>query len=302
MKKILQKIIQRLPLIGEMYLENKEYKKNSAFPPGHYSSPIVSVDDIKNRENDIWKGLHVNGINGINLNTEEQLLLLKEFVKYYKEMPFGDQKKDNLRYYFDNIYYSYTDALTLYSFIRHYKPKKIIEVGSGFSSALMLDTRNLFLNNDIELTFIEPYPQRLYTLITETDKKNSKVIVEDLQKINVSHFEQLEANDILFIDSSHISKSGSDVNYILFDILPKLKSGVLIHFHDIFYPFEYPKDWVFGGRNWNEDYILRAFLMYNNDYKIKFFSHYLHTHFKDAFSEMPLFYKNTGGNLWIQKM
>ncbi len=99
-----------------------------------------------------------------------------------------------------------------------------------------------------------------------------------------------------------MSKTGSDVNYILFDILPILNKGVFIHFHDIFYPFEYPKKWVYEGRNWNEDYILKAFLMYNSEFKIRLFSHYLHELHKDTFKDMPLCYKNTGGNIWLEKI
>src|SRR5205814_62343 len=114
-------------------------------------------------------------------------------------------------------------------------------------------------------------------------------------------FEKLNSGDILFVDSTHVVKTGNDVNYILFEIIPRLKSGVLIHFHDIFYPFEYPKDWVFMGRNWNEDYFLKAFLMYNNEFEIILFSDYLHKHHKEIFKEMPLCYKNSGGNLWIRK-
>jgi len=81
-----------------------------------------------------------------------------------------------------------------------------------------------------------------------------------------------------------------------------LNKGVLIHFHDIFYPFEYPKEWVYKGQNWNEDYILKAFLMYNKDFEIKIFSDYLHTHHSEVFSEMPLCYKDRVGNIWIQKL
>src|SRR5690606_8620162 len=110
-------------------------------------------------------------------------------------------------------------------------------------------------------------------------------------------FEELNAGDMLFIDSTHVAKTGSDVNYILFEILPRLKSGVLIHFHDIFYPFEYPRDWVFNGRNWNEVYFLKAFLMYNTTFEIKLFSHYLHKHHPNVFEAMPLCYRNHGGNL-----
>ena len=185
--------------------------------------------------------------------------------------------------------------------IRYLKPKQIIEVGSGFSSSVMLDTNQMFFNNEINLTFIEPYPERLYNLLKEEDKKNTEIIVDFVQNIDVTVFEQLNEGDILFIDSTHVIKTGSDVHFILFEILPKLKKGVYIHFHDIFYPFEYPKEWVYKGRNWNEDYFLRAFLMYNTEFEIELFSHYLHTHHKEVFEQMPLCYKNEGGNLWIRK-
>ena len=114
-------------------------------------------------------------------------------------------------------------------------------------------------------------------------------------------FEILQSGDILFIDSTHIAKTGSDVNHILFDILPILKSGVLIHFHDVSYPFEYPKEWVYMGRNWNENYFLRAFLMYNNNFEIILFSDYLHKHYIEAFKDMPLSLKDPGMNLWLKK-
>jgi hypothetical protein len=172
----------------------------------------------------------------------------------------------------------------------------------AFSSAVILDTNQLFHSNSVQLTFIEPYPDRLYSLLKENDTNEAKVLVQEIQKTDVAQFDVLEANDILLIDSTHVSKTGSDVNFLLFQVLPRLKSGVLVHIHDVFHPFEYPKSFVYAGRNWNEDYLLRAFLMYNEAFKIKMFVDFLHVHHKDAFSNMPLCYKNTGGSLWIQKL
>jgi hypothetical protein len=167
----------------------------------------------------------------------------------------------------------------------------------------MLDTNELFLNNQIGLTFIEPNPERLFSIIKGNDKNSTRIIEQDVQLILLKHFEVLDAGDILFVDSSHVVKTASDVNYIVFEVLPRLKRGVLIHFHDIFYPFEYPKDWVFDGWNWNEDYFMRAFLMYNDEFKIRLFSDYLHKHHKDVFAKMPLCYnKKIGGCLWLEKM
>jgi predicted O-methyltransferase YrrM len=290
-------LIKKLPVIGE-YLN---FKKNSCYPAGHYYSTIISVDDVKKREHEIWNKSLIEGINGIDLKTENQIKLVNSFKKYYDEIPFKSEKQTKIRYYFENGFYSYTDGIMLYSMIRHCRPKRIIEIGSGFSSAIMLDTNELFFSNQIELTFIEPYPDRLLSLINNKDKKISTIIESDVQEISLNNFAKLETGDILFVDSTHVIKTGSDVNYILFEILPSLQSGVLIHFHDVFYPFEYPKEWVFMGRNWNEDYFLKSFLMYNTKFEIKLFSEYLHRLHPQAFKNMPLTYKNFGGNLWIEK-
>ena len=128
-----------------------------------------------------------------------------------------------------------------------------------------------------------------------------KIYDKKVQSVPLQKFKDLNENDILFIDSSHVSKTGSDVNFEIFNILTNLNSGVIIHFHDVFYPFEYPKEWVLAGRNWNENYLLRAFLSYNNSFEILHFSQFIHYHHKEAFQSMPLTYKNTGGNLWIRK-
>lgn len=296
-KKAIRNIVNKMPYVRGLYKQSKY----ALYPPGHFYSTVVAPDDIKRREQQIWKNADKDGIAGVDLRTLSQLELLQQFAAYYGEMPFAPQKKDGLRFYFDNDFYSYTDATVLYSMIRHFRPKRIIEIGSGFSSAVMLDTNQIFFDNAIELTFIDPYADRLFSLMTEVDKQKVKVIENDIQIIPLDLFEKLEAGDILFVDSTHVSKTGSDVNYILFEILPALQKGVLVHFHDIFYPFEYPKEWVFRGFNWNEDYILRAFLMYNDKFQIRLFSEYIHRHHKHGFAQMPLTYNNFGGNLWIEK-
>ena len=301
MVKTIKNLLNRLPYIRTLYRENKTLKRNSRFPSGHFYSPIVSLEELKQKEEKIWKLNKDNEPLGISLNFESQRQLLKEFTTYYKELPFNKTKSNSLRYYFENKFYSYTDGIVLYSMIRHFKPKRIIEIGSGFSSSVMMDTNQLFFNNAIELTFIEPFPDRLHSLMNEADKDSCVVFQDSVQNINVSLFKKLEKNDILFIDSSHIVKTGSDVNFILFNVLPIINKGVLIHFHDIFYPFEYPKKWVFSGFNWNEAYFVKAFLMYNEAFKIVLFSDLMHKINKDAFACMPLTYLNTGGNLWLEK-
>jgi len=301
MKKAIVLLLNKLPYVRRLYQLTQEYDKNACYPPGHYYSPIIAVDDIKKRQHDIWKNDLTDALQGLELNTAEQLSLIRALSEYYPDMPFGPEKKPSLRYYFENNAYSYTDGIILYAIMRYLKPKRIIEVGSGYSSAVMLDVNQLFFDNQLELTFIEPYAERLYSLMTETDRKRVDVKESIVQAVKPEFFEKLQRGDILFIDSTHVVKTGSDVVYILFEILPRLKSGVLIHFHDIFFPFEYPKHWVFGGFNWNEDYFLRSFLMYNNAFEIKLFAHYLHTMHPDVFDAMPLSYRNSGANLWLEK-
>ena len=156
---------------------------------------------------------------------------------------------------------------------------------------------------DTEITFIEPYPELLQTL-TGPEEQRVTLVPKPVQEVDTSVFEQLEAGDILFIDSTHVSKIDSDVNHHLFRILPSLKSGAYIHFHDIFYPFEYPSDWILGeNRSWNENYILRAFLMRNDRYEVVFFN--------SAFANLAdpavrdsgtTFFRNSGGAIWLRKL
>jgi len=263
-----------------------------------YDSPIPSMDEIKryNFNLPLPKVLP-----GIDLNVDEQLNLLDSFETFYKELPFTDEKSEGLRYYYKNDCYSYSDAILLYCMIRHLKPHKLIEVGSGFSSSVTLDTNEKFMGNSINCTFIEPYPERLLSLLKSDDK--ATIHKKRLQEIPIEMFKELNENDILFIDSTHVAKFNSDVNYVFHKILPMLAHGVHIHFHDVFYPFEYPQEWLLDGRAWNEQYILRAFLEYNNDFKIVLFNTYLESMYEEKIkSRFPLLYKNTGGSIWIKKI
>ncbi len=296
-KNYIQGIKRRLNQLKNLRIVNLD------FAPGHYYSPIVNTKEIGSRANEAFT--IPTEIKGIVLNKDAQMATLNKMVGYYNENTFSETKTDGKRYYFQNNYYSYSDALFLYNIIRHNKPKRIIEVGSGFSSAVMLDTNDEFFNGEIKHTFVEPHPQRLYSLLNENDKKNTTIHVKNIQTIGLETFDQLQENDILFIDSTHVSKADSDVNRIVFDILPRLNKGVLIHFHDIFYPFEYPKEWVLGwkGFGWNETYLLKSFLLHNPDFKIELFNTYLELFEEKWFAEnMPKCLKNKGGSIWIRKV
>ena len=164
----------------------------------------------------------------------------------------------------------------------------------------MLDTCELQLKYKPLMTFVDPFTERLKSLLNPVDNSNCTIIESPVQEVALDVFRNLKEGDLLFIDSSHISKVGSDVNYLIFQVLPVLKPGVIIHFHDICYPFEYPRDWIMDGIFWNEAYLLRAFLMNNKDYEILLFNHYITDQFRDWFElNMPLF--TSGGSLYIRK-
>lgn len=301
MKEKIRRFLVKLPYLRSLRRKFKIFKSQN--PSCYYYSPIVFIKDIIGREKEIFT-IKSKEINGVELNENFQLQLLTELSCIYSSVPFKDHKIDDLRYSYNNTYYCYSDAIFLNLIIRYFKPKTIIEIGSGFSSAVILDTNELFFNNNINLTFIDPYPERLFSILKDADKDKHKIIIKELQSIDIEIFDNLEENDILFVDSTHVSKTGSDVNKIIFEILPRLKKNVLVHFHDIFYPFEYPKDWVVNRNSfgWNEDYILKAFLMYNTQFRITLFNTFLEFYHKDWFLRyMPDCLKNEGGSIWVQK-
>lgn len=271
-------------------------------PPGHFYSPLPDVTYIDQNKERLFDR-QAKSIPGIEVDADLQLTLAEKFSTYYHELPFQDEKAPGLRYYFHNDWFSYGDAIVLYSMLRHLRPQRIIEVGSGFSSAVMLDTNDLFLAKGIAFTFVEPNPERLFSLLTDEDKTRCEIIVDVVQELPLERFDVLQAKDILFIDSSHVAKIGSDVVHLLTNVLPRLNKGVIIHIHDIFWPFEYPEVWLAQGRAWNELYMLKAFLQFTTHFKIWFFNSYLATHHLDAVGQsLPLFVTNPGGSIWLEKI
>ena len=264
-------------------------------PPGHFYSPIPSLNELPAQ---LFASGPPRELPAIDLDEPGQLALLEKLKVFYPDQPFQALKTPGHRYYFENGFYSYSDGILLHCLIRHLQPRRIIEVGSGFSTAVMLDTNQQFLEGSVTITCIEPYPRVLESLLTDADRGSVTVLPQRLQDVPLSTFAALTAGDILFIDSTHVSKTGSDVNYALFSVLPSLQPGVFIHFHDIFYPFEYPEAWVREGRAWNEAYALRAFLQYNRSFEIVLFNTFLEQFHEEWFTrEMPLCLRDRSGRL-----
>lgn len=239
---------------------------------------------------------------GVNLNETFQLELLDCFSRYYKEAPFPFEKNDKFRYYCNNDFYTYGDAVINYFMMRHFKPKRIIEVGTGYSSACMLDTSDKFLQSRVQFTFIDPFTDRLKSLIKAEDRHRHRIIEAPVQSVEPHEFEVLGTNDILFIDSSHIVKTGSDIEYLFTEVIPVLNTGVIIHFHNIYYPFEYSRESVFEGKAWNEIYLIKSFLQYNNTFSILYFNSLMQAKYADLLSQKtPNLCIDSGSGLWIRK-
>jgi hypothetical protein len=279
-------------------LTNSEF---GAYPPGHFYSSIPSMEEVMRDEKRIWNTS--NTVPGIDLNEDEQLRLVNDLIPLYKNIPFTAQRKQNLYYFFERGSYSYSDAIFLHLMLRHLAPSNVIEVGSGSSSCVMLDTNRHYLNNKMSLTFIDPFPNKMPS-IPKDSHGHTCLIPHRVQDVETELFQTLGENDILFIDSTHVAKVGSDVNDIFFRILPSLRSGVHIHFHDIFFPFEYPKNWVMSqGRYWNEIYVLRSFLQYNYGFKIVLMNTFISkVHTNIIRDHLPLCLKNHGGSIWLRKL
>ena len=271
-------------------------------PPGHFYSPIVNPAELGDIQLADAK-IEFHEIAGIKIDSAAMIRLWNDAREFLKECPFPENQTDEHRYYFKNNYYSFGDAIALYMILRSFKPRRLVEVGSGFSSACALDTIDAFSPHEVSLVFIEPYADRLEALLRNQDQTRVAIVKKPVQQVDLSVFEVLGENDILFIDSTHVSKTGSDVNHLFFNVLPRLKPGVLVHIHDIFFPFEYGSGWVKGdNRSWNEAYLLKAFLMYNSMFEIVFFNDYFRRYHRDLIEETcPNFLKNAGGAIWLRR-
>jgi predicted O-methyltransferase YrrM len=302
---ILKRIAVMLPGIGRLLTERDRLRSELyelGHPPGHYYSPIPSRLEVEERFATLQDRDIV--IPGVDLNIAEQERWLQRVADYYSEQAFLRTKTDGHRYYFENRMFLESDALFLFGLMRAIQPCRIVEIGSGFSSAVMLDTAQRHFDVSPQFTFIDPNPERLQKLLLNGDGSSADVIARRVQEVATKPWESLEDGDILFIDSSHVSKCGSDVNFLFSEVMPSLADGVYVHVHDISYPFEYPRSWFTERRwAWNEAYLLRAFLQFNTCFKIVAWVPFINrTMSKFVADKMPLCQNDPGGSFWMQKL
>lgn len=274
-----------------------------AWPPGHFYSPIPDLREVERARARIF-GAEAFDLPGIDLDEEGQLALFDELRAHYDPSLFPESRSAGRRYWFNNDNFRHGEALVLTTMIRHLGPRRVVEVGCGYSSAVLLDTRDdLGGAGAFRCTFIEPHPDLLLSLLRPGDRAAIEIVDKPVQEVGLDLFRDLEAGDVLVIDSTHVLKTGSDVNWHLFRVLPSLRPGVHVHVHDVHYPFEYPPEWVLGGRAWNEAYALRAFLQYNGAFRITFFNSWFGQAHRDRLAAgMPLAIEGPGSSLWLRRL
>jgi hypothetical protein len=271
-------------------------RKGFHVTPVHFYQPIPDTESLPET---LWS--QPSDLMGIDMNDAIQLdLLRKYFPKFrneYEQFP-TEPAGDRVQFHLNNQLFGGTDALVAYCMVRHFQPRLIVEVGSGFSSLILGEAAAQ--SGAATLICIEPFPP---DFLRNRFPALRSLIEKKVQEIDLEFFAQLEARDILFIDSSHTVKIGGDVNYLFLEVLPRLKPGVIVHVHDISLPFDYRRKWVVDElRFWNEQYLLQAFLAFNSDFKVLMANNYLSQYYMDelqvAFPKSPWW---GGGSFWMQR-
>lgn len=271
--------------------------------PNHFYAPIPDTREIPDH---YWE--RPSELVGIDLSENTQLALLEEFRGKYKSEydQFSDPKSSPIRFSLPNRSFGPVDAEVLYCMIRHFKPNTVMEIGSGNSTLLSAEAilrNSRETGNSANLIAIEPYPNRI---LEKGVPGLTRLIKAPVQEVPLSEFERLQENDILFIDSSHVLKAASDVQYEYLEIVPRLKKGVIVQFHDIFLPFSYPKSWLVDElRFWNEQYILQALLSFNRSFAVLWAGSYMNRTHPEALNRAFRSYSsNIGipGSFWIRRV
>jgi len=293
-------IIRRLGL-SRMTVSNTIFNNIGLLPiHNHYYHPLINPNkhNLKSlRDERIIGGLD------LNINKQKEIILSFNYVDELLKFP--PKKSNGNEYYYHNDSFGSGDSEYLYNIIRKFKPNRIIEVGSGFSTKMMLNSINKNKDEDsnynCELTCIEPFEYKQIEGLPIT------LLKEKVESLDIKIFKELKNNDILFIDSSHIIRPQGDVLFEIQQILPELNPGVLIHFHDIFTPRDYLDEWIYKEHFlWNEQYFLETFLSCNDRFEVIGSLNYLkHNYWELLSSKCPILSREKNsepGSFWIRKI
>ncbi|MEW9571453.1 O-methyltransferase [Rhodanobacter sp. Si-c] len=289
-----------------------------AFPDGHFYSPVVDVAEVQRDLARLWPAVvnpgplaelmkvaptepTVHGIDWAPASHDELLRgRFPALIEGYDYLSEGAPDETLERFHEGNSQFGPADARVLFCMLRMLRPRHIVEVGSGYSTLLMTDVNARFLDRSASITSVEPYPRPF--LHRMRDAGHITLIEQRAQDVQAELYMELEAGDVLFIDSSHVCKTGSDVTHLYLDVLPSLAPGVIVHIHDIFFPHDYPPDWVLEhGFSWNEQYLLQALLVGNRNFRVIYGGSLARTFHRPALVEF--FGRMThGSSLWLEKL
>ena len=241
----------------------------------------------------------------IRWDVDRQLEVAREVARFVGELgSIPDEAEDDRIFRWNNQFWNSADALVQYGLARSRRPARVVEIGCGWSSLLL--ARALARNEEEgaprgEVDLIEPFPRREQL---NGVPRHWRLHESILQRAPLSIFDALGANDVLFFDGSHCAKVASDVTWFFFRVLPRLASGVLVHLHDVFFPFSYPEAWIFErGQTWNEQFVLQAFLMHNDRFRVEICNSYLHWKRPE---ELRALYRDVqppwGCSIWLVKL
>jgi predicted O-methyltransferase YrrM len=267
--------------------------------PRSFYSPIPEPGELPE---EIWT--QPSQMAGIDLRVEEQLRFLEhDLAPYLREFnPPRLASASTTEFYLENGSYESVDAETLYAIVRQAKPSRMIEVGSGFSTlvAARACVANAADGVPTELIAVEPYPRAFLEHRVEGLARLERRRATELP---IEFFDALDSGDILFVDTTHVVKTGGEVNRIVLDVLPRLRGGVLVHFHDVFLPWEYPREWLEQlDYFWTEQYLLQAFLTMNDEFEVVFAAHHLgRTYPERVAASIPSFRPGCGGAFWLRR-
>lgn len=248
----------------------------------HYYSPIPDLESLSaevwSRESEL-AGLRFDPSAGLTFLETELRGHLAEYT------PPRSPSNNPREFYLNNGFYESVDAELLYAMVRRFEPERIVELGSGMSTLVIADARSAESGSGQGHHVVyDPYPRGdLAREITQVAELRPASATD----VPAAVFDDLRSGDLLFVDTTHTVKVGSDVNRIILDVLPKLNAGVIVHFHDIFLPWEYPRD-LLAERSffWAEQYLLQAFLSFNREFEILVSAHSLQRMFPDALSQL----------------
>jgi hypothetical protein len=276
------------------------------FSPGHYYSPLPDTRELgaEPRHGEVWPP-RPRETPGIDWRDERQVALCRVLGNQdrldFPEGPTGDPAE----YFVGNDQFSPFDAWLLEGMLRHLGPRRLVEIGSGYSTLVSARVNRELLGGSMTLACIEPYPR---PFLVEGVEGVSELRIEKVQETPLEVFDELRDGDVLFIDTSHVAKTGSDVVWLYQEVVPRLARGVVVHIHDMFMPGEYPVKWVLDGWAWNELYVVRAFLAFNSAFRVELGAQYLLEHHRelvlDSFPGMreERFARPGGGSLWIRRV